>query len=493
MRKLIALAFCLGLCAGSTTVAATTPEALAALGAKLERLRMQESLPGMGVAIAMHGKIIYEAGFGWADRENRVSATEHTLFSLASVSKPITATGLMTLVQAGKIELDRPVNDYLGDAKLKARVGDAEKATVRRVANHSSGLPLHYQYFFADEPYLPPSRDESILHYGNLVTPPGERYQYSNLGYGVLDYVITRVSGREYADFMRQEVFLKLGMTHTSIGIGPGLEKYSATRYDDDGARLPAYRVDTPGSAEVYSSAHDLVRFGMFHLKDHLADQQPILSDAALDEMHRATVAEADSPRTGYAIGWEVIDRPDGYRLVTHTGGMPGVATALILVPQEDLAVVLLANGFRMDLMPAEQLIMSTLLPKWKAIPEPPPVKPPRFRPAPELVGTWAGYVHTYAGDRPLRLRIPPEGNMSFQCGDQIAGEVVTAAFDKGTLSGTARGDLNTPDLHRHEPYVLDLNLQLRGGELTGVITATRAEGRPFGLSHWTELHKQPL
>jgi CubicO group peptidase (beta-lactamase class C family) len=385
------------------------------------------------------------------------------------------------------------VNDYLGDAKLDARVGDAEKATVRRVANHSAGLPLHYQYFFVDEPWQPPSRDESILHYGNLVTPPGEHYQYSNLGYGVLDYVISRVSGREYADFMRQEVFLKLGMTHTSIGIGPGLEKYVASRYDDDGARLPSYRVDTPGSAEVYSSAHDLARFGMFHLKDHLADQQAILSDASLDEMHRPTVAEGDSPQTGYGIGWEVIDRPDGYRLVTHTGGMPGVATALILVPKEDLAVVLLANGFRMDLMPAEQLIMSALLPKWKDIPEPPHKEATPFRAAPELVGTWVGYVHTYAGDRPLRLQIPSAGNASFQCGDQLASSVSMIAFDKGTLSGTALGDLNTPDLNRHRPYVLDLNLQLRGGKLTGDITATRSEGRPFGLSHWTELHKQPL
>ncbi|HEX4241977.1 MAG TPA: serine hydrolase domain-containing protein [Steroidobacteraceae bacterium] len=492
MSRLMAAALCLGLSAGPL-VAAPAPESLAGLGAKLDKIRVEESLPALSVAIAMHGKIIYETGFGWADRENRVAATEHTMFSLASVSKPITTTGLMTLVQAGKIDLDRPVNDYLGDAKLKARVGDADKATVRRVANHSSGLPLHYQYFFADEPYQPPSRDESILHYGNLVTPPGEHYQYSNLGFGVLDYVISRVSGREYADFMRQEVFLKLGMTHTSIGIGRGLEPFAATRYDDDGAPLPSYRLDTPGAGGAYSSAHDLARFGMFHLKDHLAGEQAILSDAMLDEMHRPTMAEGGSPKTGYAIGWEVIDRPDGYRVVTHTGGMPGVATALILVPKEDLAVVLLANGFRMDLMPAEDLIMGTLLPKWKAIPEPPAAKAQPFRPAPELVGTWVGYVHTYAGDRPLRLQIPAEGPVVFQCGDQTASVVSTAAFDQGTLSGTALGDLSTPDLKRHEPYVLDLNLQLRRGELTGDITATRSEGRPFGLSHWTELHKQPM
>ncbi len=107
-------------------------------------------------------------------------------------------------------------------------------------------------------------------------------------------------------------------------------------------------------------------------------------------------------------------------------------------MPKEDLAVVLLANGFRMDLMPAEDLIMRTLLPQWRVTPEPPAT--PRYRRSSSgkaLVGTWVGYVHTYAGDRALRLQIPAEGNVVFQCGDQTASVVSMAAFDKGTLSGT--------------------------------------------------------
>src|SRR5438270_651024 len=108
--------------------------------------------PSIAVAVAKDGKIIWEQGFGWADRARRIPAGEHTLYSMASISKPFTATGLMTLVQAGKVDLDRPVNDYLGAAKLRARVGDAAQATVRRVASHTSGLPLHFQFFYADEP-----------------------------------------------------------------------------------------------------------------------------------------------------------------------------------------------------------------------------------------------------------------------------------------------------------------------------------------------------
>ena len=76
------------------------------------------NVPSIAVAVARDGKIIWEQGFGWADRENRVPASEHTLYSLASISKPITATGLMVLKERGKIDLDKPVNDYLGEAKL---------------------------------------------------------------------------------------------------------------------------------------------------------------------------------------------------------------------------------------------------------------------------------------------------------------------------------------------------------------------------------------
>src|SRR6185437_4484438 len=324
--------------------AAPTPETLATLGPKLEKIRVEGDVAGLAVAMAWHGKIVYEKGFGWSDRENRVAATEDTMFSLASISKPITATGLMTLVQAGRIDLDRPINDYLGDVKLQARVGDAAQATVRRIANHSAGLPWHYEFYFTNQPYRLPSLEETFLHYGNLVTAPGERFQYSNIGYGMLGYIIGRVSGQDFATYMRQEVFVKLGLTHTSVEIGPGLEKFAATRYAVDGSPLAYYQSDQPGAGAVYSSAHDVIRFGMFHLKDHLSDQQPILTDASLDAMHRSTIKAADNPPTGYGIGWEVVDHPEGYHVVSHSGGMLGVATDLILVPAEDLAVVVLTN-----------------------------------------------------------------------------------------------------------------------------------------------------
>jgi len=309
--------------------------------ANIERRLVEQDVPSLVVAVARDGEIIWEEGFGWADREKRIPATEHTMYSLASISKPITATGLMVLVEGGLVDLDRPMDDYLGEAKLNGRAFAASGATVRLVANHTAGLPLHYQFFYRDEPYRRPAMDETIRRYANLVTPPGERGQYSNLGYGIIDYVLERVSGKSYPDFMREDVFVPLGLTRMSVHIGAGLEDFTATRYTPDGIPYPFYDFDHPGGSAVFASSHDLVRFGMFHLKNHLADQRQIITDASIDQMHTPTAIEGDG---GYGIGWASRTNDQGLRVVAHSGGMGGVSTSLVLLPDQNAAVVVLCN-----------------------------------------------------------------------------------------------------------------------------------------------------
>ena len=453
---------------------------------------VETSAPSLAVAVARDGKIIWEEGFGWADRENRIAATEHTLYSLASISKPITATGLMMLVQAGKIDLDHPANDYLGDAKLRARVGDAAQATVRRVANHTSGLPLHYQFFYADEPYQPPSRDETIQRYGNLVTVPGEKYEYSNLGFGILDYVIARTAGRPYEDFMRQEVFQKLGLTHTSVGIGPGLEKLTATRYGQDGLPIPFYDFDHRGASAIFASAHDLVRFGLFHLKAHLPDQVAILSDDSIDEMHKQTATVG--PHAGYGMGWATNDTPGGYHIVSHTGSMGGVATTLRLIPSEKLAVVVLCNaGISLPHRVSDE-ILAAMLPKWRSNGSPAPAaapKPKPFEPPPDLIGMWTGKLITYKAELPLEFRVQESGEIQVRVGNQFQMLLNEVRLQDGYLSGRFLSDIHTEDANRR-PYFLQLTLKQRGNVLNGPVSAISQPGRRAGnaLTSWVELKK---
>src|SRR5262245_60168737 len=448
----------------------------------------ERRLPSIAVAVAREGQIIWEEAFGWADTEKRVPATPHTMYSLASISKPITATGLMILKERGPIELDRPINEYLGEAKVAVRVGNPAEATVWRVANHTSGLPLHYQFFYEDESYRAPSRDETIRRYGNCVTAPGERYQYSNLGYGILDHVITRVSGRNYADFMREEVFLPLGLTHTSVNIGPGLEKHQAIRYGMDGAPIPFYDFDHPGASAVYASAHDLVRFGMFHLKSHLPDQKAILKDETIDEMQKGT---ADN---NYAIGWATSVSPGGRRRVEHSGGMGGVSTLLRLYPAEKLAIVVLGNaGSNLPSQVMEQIV-EVVAPETARNPGSQNQSPPEqvFKPSSELLDAWQGKVHTYKGELTFKLLFHPAGDVHAQLGPQLKTLLNRPQFKDGYFSGSFAGDIGTEDANRTR-YMLSLSLKLRGDVLNGAMTAQSMPGKRVGnaLTHWVELKKE--
>ncbi|MCA1596042.1 MAG: beta-lactamase family protein, partial [Chloroflexi bacterium] len=264
---------------------ARSAPSFAASREKIREGRLDGRLPSVAVGVYRRGEPVWEEAFGWADREKQTPATPHTMYSLASISKPLTALGIMILVERGLIDLDRPVNDYLGDAKLNGRVGDAAGATVRRIMQHTAGLPLHFQFFYEDEPYRRPPMDATILRYGNLVRAPGERYQYSNLGYGILDYVIERVSGTPYGDFMREEVFLPLGMFRSSIDIPPALSPFAAVRYGADGIPYPFYTFDHPGGSAAYASVHDLARLAFFVMGAALPDQKPILKPETIAAM----------------------------------------------------------------------------------------------------------------------------------------------------------------------------------------------------------------
>lgn len=191
MPRLLALLLAFGVAPASV---AQSSDQFGRARAAMQRMIDTVGSPSVAVAVAKDGRIVWEDAIGWANREKRIPATVNTSYALASLSKPITATGLMVLVERGRVNLDAPVNSYLGTAKL-AVAADANGATIRRVLSHTAGLPLHSHFFYSDRGYSPPSMDETIRRYGNLVFPPGRVFEYSNLGYGIISHVIERVSG----------------------------------------------------------------------------------------------------------------------------------------------------------------------------------------------------------------------------------------------------------------------------------------------------------
>jgi CubicO group peptidase (beta-lactamase class C family) len=441
--------------------------------------------------VAQHGKILWEESFGWADRERLIKATPDTMYSIASTTKPMTATGLMVLAERKKVDLNTDVNTYLGGVRLTPVDPAWPAPTLKHVLNHTAGLPLHYQFFSENEPYRRPAMEETIRRYGFLLRRPGEFYLYSNLGFGIIDFIIGRVSGKSYADFLRSEVFLPLGMNHTSVGIGPGLEAFAAPRYDEKQLPIPFYTFDHDGASAVFTSAHDLIRFGMFQLKDHLADQKAVLSDAAIDLMQdfKATTA----PQRNYGIGWAIHEDDCGYKTVVHGGSMPGVSTDLKLLPTEDLAVVVLCNTSNSKAYTIKEEIIGALVPKYgekyRAKMQAPPIAAKPFAPPAGLVGEWRGGIHTYSGIQSVGLSIRENGEIKVTMFGQMSTLLNMADFSDNILQGGCYGTIRTEDAAR-TPHHLMFGLHWEGDMLTGLVAAMSDKDNAFALSSWTRLKK---
>jgi CubicO group peptidase (beta-lactamase class C family) len=435
-------------------------------------------IPSIAVAVAKSGRVLWEDACGMADREAQAPATPDTPYDIGSISKVFTATALMTMVQDGRVLLDLPANDYLGPAKLRAFVGDANAATVERVLQHRAGLPMYANFITADEAYRRPSIDETIRRYGIIVRTPGEVFNYANLGYGVIEAIIEQVSGQAYADAMRQSVFQPLALTHTSVGPMPSLNRITAAPYDDNGKRLPRMDLDQRGAGYIYSSVHDLVRFGMFHLKDRVPGQQPVLSGGSIAKM----VADRQ-PADGnsfYGLGWDID--PDTYgsglMRVRHTGGQAGFAGMLMLLPKDDIAIAVLSNSRAGDTVGLSEHIASILLPDYGAKrdaalkADAATAHLPQTAPSPQFVGDWQGELITWMGKIPVRMRVAANGQIRVRYGDQPEKALYHVTFRAGEWDGSFAGTIPTPDAMRDKHTIYLDRMIVRGGQMFGAAIA---------------------
>ncbi len=397
----------------------------------------------------------------------------------------------MILAERGAIDLNKPINEYLGQQKVVAPIGSANDATVRRVADHTAGLPLHAHFFYEDESVPRPPMDETIRRYGILVAPPGESFVYSNLDYGLIEYAIERVSGRSYADVLRDQVFVPLGLSESAVRLAPDLGDRAAVRYWGNHV-VPFYDFDARGAAAVFMSAHDLLRFGMFHLQGRLEGQQrAILRPSTITSMREPSRLNNGNKNDEYGIGWEMGEK-HGLKWFGHGGGMAGVAGMLSIYPESDLVVVVLGNGVSEvgAVHFLENDIVHAVLPETIR-------NDHGFKPQPELVGTWKGAVMTYSGQTPIELDIRQNGSVFIRLGAAPSQEVVSVSMDPKTsvLSlDNIRGDLGTSDA-AHYPYKVQLSLKLRASDtLNGAICANSFEllsdRMGNALSYWAELHK---
>jgi hypothetical protein len=341
---------------------------------------------------------------------------------------------------------------------------------------------------------------ETIARYGILVTPPGREYEYSNVGFGILGHAIDQVSGEALAAVLRARVFDALGMTQSALGRRTDFAPAAALRYDADHEPIPYYTTDHPAASEVYASARDLARFGMFHLgHDGDIEHPPIGRDT------RRLMQEGATPvgvEPAYAMGWFVADE-FGFRKIYHTGSMPGVSTMLALYPEHDVVAVALLNTLDRDQrVEIARELAAAVIPGYRDAWEEDRTQVTsgrrgeggragrgRGNAAGVDAGRWTGTLRTWRERLPFEVVVEAGGGVRVHVGDQ---DEATAEGVRVTLDGLAarfEADLGTPDLARAGRYRVSLDLRRDGRRLYGPVTASSI-GEPtlFALTSFVDL-----
>jgi CubicO group peptidase (beta-lactamase class C family) len=470
-------------------------------------------IPSLSVAVVENGKIIWMESFGYADKENKIKATPNTLYTIASISKPITATGIMKLVEDGKIDLDADIQTYLGTLKLKYYTKDSNKVTCRNLLSHTSGLPMHFQYFYDDDTVSIPDITQTIDKYGIIVNPSSSKYEYANLGYGILGKVITERTGKSFNDYMTEAVFTPLGMTHTTLDISSKTKNKLAKRYDTKGNLMPFSFADAPGSANVSTTIKDLVHFGMFHLGNTSEDGISLLSNKTIQSMQQKQYPDNAGERNTYGLGWFMNDTDYKYKMVYHAGGMDGVDAMLRLLPEKNIVVAAISNQYTEYTHQITEQILLEMIPDLKSVEKKQEQKQqaatqekPKAMKQSDLIGEWNGHIFADNKKIPIELIFQEDGDIHVAMPIQFDSMLLRTDkykiqhnmllnkwfFNNGHLMGWYAENIPGEHLLRC-PQTTLLNLKYRNGKLIG--TATALASNPsrmyYALSYYLELENK--
>ncbi|WP_114937044.1 serine hydrolase domain-containing protein [Mucilaginibacter endophyticus] len=322
------------------------------------------------VLVAEKGKVVYRRSFGYADVASKLLNTDQTTFNLASVSKTFTAVAILQLKQNGKLKLDDPFIKYFPEFPWK-------QITLRHLLSHTSGLP-DYQIF--EKPYS--ENPEKIYALNDLIPAlkndsrgllfkTGERYSYSNTGFGLLALLVEKLSGMKFQDYLTKYVFKPAGMDHTYIEtpLLPVADKNRAQRYEfisyspGQLKRVDSVKGDhiesvilgaIIGPTAVVSTTGDLLKFDEALYGGKLL-QQKVLEEAfvptLLNDGSKASAGWANT-KSYYGLGWEILKDTTYGKVVWHSGGSSGVVTVFLRNITRKQTVILLDNVTHRGLHP---------------------------------------------------------------------------------------------------------------------------------------------
>ncbi|WP_395374473.1 serine hydrolase [Marinicella sp. W31] len=304
------------------------------------------NVPGVAFALIEDGEVIFEKGYGYADIEKQLLITPETGFNIGSISKTLTAWGVLKLVDQGKINLDDPAEKYLTRWHLPKSEFDANEVTIRRILSHTAGLSVHGFPGYTDKTQLP-TIEEVLLGKSNtnesvrIIQQPGMAFRYSGGGTTILQLIIEEVSGLSFEAYMQMEVFEPLGMNSTSFTIDETVLSNSSLAHDQAGKVIPLVLFTAKAAAGAHTNLKDFSQFALASLGPLNGLKQSIIQPETVALM---TSLAPNSQETG--LGYQIKNINKGAMLlVGHEGNNYGWNAYFAVDTNTDDGFVMLTNG----------------------------------------------------------------------------------------------------------------------------------------------------
>lgn len=324
------------------------------------------SMPGLAVGIARNGRVLFDKGYGFADVARRRPVTTKSMFHIASVTKTVTATGIMMLVEDGRLALDAPVNRYL-DFKVANPAHPDVPITVRHLLMHMSSISdeTYYNVDFRtrgqDSPlvlgdflrsYLVPGGAHYTAARCFSKSAPGLAFDYSNVGYGLLGYLAGRAGGMDFRNYLRQRLFDRLGMREVSWTVAGVPARLRVIPYESgDGGLVSVEPVGFPdwSTGMLRTSISSFMPFVAAAANRGMAGHTKMLDETSMAQLLTMHAPPGlPSWMTGQGLGW--MESADGGKPhINHWGGDPGVFTAAYLDPASTTGIAIFTNGTATD------------------------------------------------------------------------------------------------------------------------------------------------
>jgi len=382
-------------------VSATDPRiraALEQLDSQLAAAFKAQNLAGMSAGVVYGRGLIWSKGYGYADWTSKRPADARSVYDIGSISKMFNATALMLLRDAGRLNLDDPIEKYLPEFKFRSRYPDTRPPTFRQVVAHVGGLPRELEVEETEKE----TRQVSVAaafkrlpEEGSLVYPPLTEIHYSNLGIYLMGQALARIAGQSYPSFVTERIFRPLDMSMTGWELTAEMKAHKAVGYwpaGPDGVRRegPVWVAGDFGqpAGGIHTNIEDLAKFAVLHLGNGPSGGKQILNGTTIREMQAPVFLNRDW-QGGFGVGWG-LGRVAGITTVGHGGGHNSTAAYLQLVPELRLALLILINQSA-DQYSVGRQALEMLIPAFQAV-----EAEQKAKTRAELLRQLAGYFGSY-------------------------------------------------------------------------------------------------